>query len=332
MTIKEVETRTGLVRANIRYYEDQGFFSAARGENGYRDYSGENVDVLLKVKLLRQLGFSLEDIRDFQRGDQRLETALLRREEGLERERRELDRAARLCRELREDRADFDTLDARRYLERLDQEEKRGGLTEDRFPRNPFYMRRLFVRLLDWLVWLTLVRLTLFAGERFGLPPITLPVLAPELLRPCLALALMLVSETLLLHFTGTTLGKKLLGLKLLREDGSRFALGEAFRRTFWAVFVFGFYVLGFFYAKPNSGWYGYVSAAGFFSIWVCRWGGGVDVLAFWKRDNELYLEGSTREQDFWDRDESKPGVVAAVIIAAGCCWLQTLLLSISIW
>ena len=81
MTIKEVEDRTGLVRANIRYYEEQGFFSAARGENGYRNYSGENVDTLLKVKLFRQLGFSLEDIHDLQRGDQRLEAALLRREE-----------------------------------------------------------------------------------------------------------------------------------------------------------------------------------------------------------------------------------------------------------
>ena len=100
MTIKEVEDRTGLARANIRYYEDQGFFSAARGENGYRNYSGENVETLLKVKLFRQLGFSLEDIRDLQRGDQRLETALLRREEGLDREQLALDRAARLCREL----------------------------------------------------------------------------------------------------------------------------------------------------------------------------------------------------------------------------------------
>ena len=34
MTIKEVETRTGLARANIRYYEEQGFFSAARGATG----------------------------------------------------------------------------------------------------------------------------------------------------------------------------------------------------------------------------------------------------------------------------------------------------------
>ena len=37
MTIKEIEERTGLPRANIRYYESQGFLSPARGPNGYRD-------------------------------------------------------------------------------------------------------------------------------------------------------------------------------------------------------------------------------------------------------------------------------------------------------
>ena len=31
MTIKEVEARTGLARANIRYYEDQGFFHRRPG-------------------------------------------------------------------------------------------------------------------------------------------------------------------------------------------------------------------------------------------------------------------------------------------------------------
>ena len=44
MTIKEVELHTGLARANIRYYEEQGFFSPARGENGYRSYSDEDID------------------------------------------------------------------------------------------------------------------------------------------------------------------------------------------------------------------------------------------------------------------------------------------------
>ena len=56
MTVKEVEERTGLPRANIRYYESEGLIHPNRGENGYRDYRQEDVDTLLKIKLLRQLG------------------------------------------------------------------------------------------------------------------------------------------------------------------------------------------------------------------------------------------------------------------------------------
>ena len=80
MTIKEAEIRTGLARANIRYYEEQGFFTPARGENGYRNYSGENVETLLKVKLFRQLGFSLEEIHALQKGEQSLDRALAERD------------------------------------------------------------------------------------------------------------------------------------------------------------------------------------------------------------------------------------------------------------
>ena len=119
MTIKEVEARTGLARATIRYEEEQGFFSAARGDNGYRNYSEEDVDTLLKVKLLRQLGFSLEEVGAVQRGERDLEPALAEREAGLERESRALEQAAQLCRDMRADGVDFCTLDARRYLDRL---------------------------------------------------------------------------------------------------------------------------------------------------------------------------------------------------------------------
>ena len=33
MTIKEIETRTGLPRASVRFYEREGFLSPSRGEN-----------------------------------------------------------------------------------------------------------------------------------------------------------------------------------------------------------------------------------------------------------------------------------------------------------
>lgn len=39
MTIAELEARSGMTRANIRFYEAEGFIRPERRENGYRDYS-----------------------------------------------------------------------------------------------------------------------------------------------------------------------------------------------------------------------------------------------------------------------------------------------------
>ena len=76
MTIKEVESRTELVRANIRYYESQGLISPVRRENGYREYTQQDVDTLLKIKLLRQLRFSMEEIQALQKGERDLALVL----------------------------------------------------------------------------------------------------------------------------------------------------------------------------------------------------------------------------------------------------------------
>ena len=47
MTIKEIETLSGLPRANIRYYESEGLITPKRAENGYREYSQADAQVLL---------------------------------------------------------------------------------------------------------------------------------------------------------------------------------------------------------------------------------------------------------------------------------------------
>ena len=39
MTSKEMEARSGVLRANIRYYEAEGLLCPRREKNGYRDYS-----------------------------------------------------------------------------------------------------------------------------------------------------------------------------------------------------------------------------------------------------------------------------------------------------
>ena len=102
MTIKEMEERSGLARANIRFYEAEGLFTPERKPNGYRDYSGEDLTTLLRVRLLRALGVSLEDIKAVQAGTLPLPEALGRHLDQLAEDKDKLTRAEGVCREMRE--------------------------------------------------------------------------------------------------------------------------------------------------------------------------------------------------------------------------------------
>ena len=137
MTIKELEERLGLPRASIRFYEQEGFIRPARGENNYRDYSEEDLATLEKVKLLRQLGLSLEDIRRAQRGERPLGALLAQQEAALARQRADLDWAGQVCRAMREDGVDFATLDAPRYLDRLNRPADQPGFFDLRADAAP---------------------------------------------------------------------------------------------------------------------------------------------------------------------------------------------------
>ena len=100
MTIGELEAALDMPRANIRFYEQEGFIHPRRGANNYRDYTEEDADTLRKVKLLRQLGLSLEEIRQAQRGERPLAALLGEQEAALARRRQSWtgrDRCAAPC-------------------------------------------------------------------------------------------------------------------------------------------------------------------------------------------------------------------------------------------
>ena len=60
---REVSERSGLPAKTIRYYEDIGLIAPDRRENGYRDYSTEDVHRLRFLQRSRSLGFSVEECR-----------------------------------------------------------------------------------------------------------------------------------------------------------------------------------------------------------------------------------------------------------------------------
>lgn len=63
MLIGDATKRTGLTKKAIEYYTEQGLISPAVLENGYRDFSGSDVERLNKISVLRWLGIGIEEIR-----------------------------------------------------------------------------------------------------------------------------------------------------------------------------------------------------------------------------------------------------------------------------
>lgn len=65
MNIAELERRTGVSRHTLRYYEKEGLLlEVARRGNNYRDYSEQSVQRVTMMRQLKELGFSLREIRE----------------------------------------------------------------------------------------------------------------------------------------------------------------------------------------------------------------------------------------------------------------------------
>ena len=63
MLIKEVCRLTGLTKKAISYYEKQGLIEVRKGNNGYREYSKEDLALLNEISLYRKLDIAIKDIK-----------------------------------------------------------------------------------------------------------------------------------------------------------------------------------------------------------------------------------------------------------------------------
>lgn len=63
MQLGEVIQRVDLSKRAIKYYEEQGLLTVAKDNNGYRNYSEENIRTLKEIAVFRRLGIGIQDIR-----------------------------------------------------------------------------------------------------------------------------------------------------------------------------------------------------------------------------------------------------------------------------
>lgn len=231
MTIREIEALSGLPRANIRYYEAEGLITPRRAENGYRDYSQADADTLLRIKLLRALGLTIEQLKTLACGEAALDAVLAERLQAMQQEQHALGRAEQVAEQLRQAKVDYQTLDAERYLAELENGMP-AALQQDVQPKQHMLWQRFFARYLDvtlyhafWVTLLPLLGYNLFRNRNGG-----------AMLVQVLSLLTMFFLEPLLLHIFAATPGKWLFGLRVTDGDGGKLTYEAALNRT---AFVF---------------------------------------------------------------------------------------------
>lgn len=281
MTIKELEEKTGMTRANIRFYEGEGLLAPKRLDNGYRDYSEEDARTLEKIKLLRQLQLDLDTIRRVQQGTLTLDQALFVQQTKLEGDRVLIERASEVCRELGESGVEYGALDPRPYLARLDAPNSRPVLPNpppptpkeeaamDTAPKACYHpWMRWLARTLDMMLYQTVFHVLWLVLTRnrslIGLWAVGgIPGLILAWLLGLVWLAFTLAVEPLWLHFWGWTPGKWVFGLKLRDKDGKKLPIAWGIDRS------------------KTLAWEGYGWNIPIYSLWVF-WRNRKDALDGW--------------------------------------------------
>ena len=112
MKIKQVEELVGITSKNIRFYESQGLLTPERADNGYREYHQDNIEVLKKIKLLRKIGISVEDIKSVL--------------DVLEKQKSNLTNMYNLTEEIINQKCELNNLKTDEWLEKMENMEKEG--------------------------------------------------------------------------------------------------------------------------------------------------------------------------------------------------------------
>lgn len=126
MKIQQAEEMAGISKKNIRFYEKEGLLNVTRADNGYREYTLEDVNRLKVIKLLRKLDLSIENIRDICEQKVSLRSCMDLQTEVLRRRSKDYIKMSSFCEQMARAGDTLDTLSPDVWLEQIEQCEKEG--------------------------------------------------------------------------------------------------------------------------------------------------------------------------------------------------------------
>ena len=97
MLINEVAKLSNLTKKAVEYYTEQGLICPNILENGYRDFSEQDMEILKKIALFRRLGLSIFEIKSVLANPDELKSILYKKTLELEQEKVKQDILKRLC-------------------------------------------------------------------------------------------------------------------------------------------------------------------------------------------------------------------------------------------
>lgn len=91
MLIKETAKRCNITKKAIQYYVEQGLIVPNVLENGYKDFSEQDMESLKQISLYRRLGLSISEIKRVLENHNEIKSILYQRTLELEKEKVKLD-------------------------------------------------------------------------------------------------------------------------------------------------------------------------------------------------------------------------------------------------
>lgn len=127
MKINEVENLLKITKPNIRFYEKKGLLCPVRKENGYREYSEDDIEILKKIILFRKMGISIGDIKALLDGQEKLSEVVDKNVAQLEEQMKELQGALHISRKMQRDTELDEAFDLDRYWNEMQSDEAQGS-------------------------------------------------------------------------------------------------------------------------------------------------------------------------------------------------------------
>lgn len=232
MQIRDLETQTGLDRATIRFYEKEGLLHPKRSENGYRDYSEEDAGELRKIMLLRELGLPIDTIRGLQQGSEDFSEVMARQARILENRAENMQRAKAVCQRMRDEEADYRRLEPGQYQTMLtatllpSEPSREAEPFRETVRREVHPWRRFIARMVDgFLINAVLSYIVVVLLRWRTVTDFLFSFLG------YISWLIMIPVDGALIHFTGTTPGKWMMGIRIENPDGRKMGLREAIVR-----------------------------------------------------------------------------------------------------